>query len=251
MSEPAGVSFYPPAFAAVAARLVQVTPPAAAPGADGAWQAAYAVHAVYREPLSVWVCSPVGGLRLERGPARRGDFDLIASLWLALAAGQQDRVQATVTCRDDAVGSLIRWERRSRLASTAAQGPAPTTMRIDRGVIRSGRIDREPGPSLAARGPVAANWALFDTLRRAKGMLSFTMLEELDALRPDQVMRPCGETTVTMAGGTVRLRGVLQIGRGILPTTWWLHETGLPLMVLAGLRAYTYDPSAVVQEVEG
>jgi hypothetical protein len=96
-----------------------------------------------------------------------------------------------------------------------------------------------------------ANWVLFDRIGRLREPLGFTLLDELDALRADQRLRPYRDAVVAMSGGDVRLTGWLQTGRGVLPTTWWVHETGIPLMVLAGLRAYTFDPTVKVEEVSG
>jgi hypothetical protein len=238
----------PPAFAYMARRLASLPAPEASPGLGAAWEARYEVHSVHREPLGAWTGGVCGGLRLRRGATAAGRFGLDVGLWLGFPGPQSDRISAQLTCKDDGAGSLLRWRRHSQLASRSAPS-LNVPVRDDGGGYSSGRLVRKPGPPLAAPPPLVPGWALFDTLRRLNSPLSFTMLEELDAVRPGQTLRPYRDAEVTMRGRAVRLRGWLQTGPGILPTTWWLHESGVPLLVLAGLRAYVYNPSAAMQEV--
>jgi hypothetical protein len=238
----------PLAFPALAARLAGVPAPVEKAGGKGEWEAGYTIVDIQPNPDRTWYCGPYGGLHLVRDPEKSGRYRLKVSATIGLPGGQQDRMSAILTCRADAAGALLGWERRSAFFANGP-GPAPTPVRGDNGSVEHGRIHRSTGRDLTAPPPVVANWSLFDTVRRFAGPLSFTMLEELDALRPGQELRRYAETSVKMASGPVRLTGLLQTGDGILPTTWWLTEAGLPLLVLASLRAYIYDPAAISPEV--
>jgi hypothetical protein len=243
-----GAVHLPLAFPAAAKRLAALPAPVGRAGPNGEWEAAYTIFDVQPNPDRTWFTGPYGGLRLRREPEPDGRYRLKVSVRIGLPAGQEDRASAVLSCRADAVGSLLGWERRSAFFATGP-GPAPTPVRTDSGEVGRGRIRRSRGPAMRAAPPVVASWSLFDTTRRAAGPLTFTMLEELDALRTDQVLRPYAETEVKTADGPMRLRGLLQTGAGILPTTWWLSESGVPVIVLASLRAYIFDPTASAPEV--
>ncbi len=243
----------PPMFAAVAEHLKSVAAP---PEDDGeAWAATYAMLQVLRQPgAGPWHAGSVGTVKLRRSANRAGSFDLHADVLHALGHGLRDRYAADITSRADAAGSLISWRRESCFEAIQP-GLNSTPRRADTGKVSGGHLVRRPGTHsrerFDRRQPLVAQWALFDTVRRIKGPLDFAMLEEMDAVRLNQTARPMPmePIEVATASGPLRLRCVLQTGDGILPITWWLAPSGLPLMVLASCRAFVLSPGAAMPEM--
>jgi len=249
----------PPAFDVVAERLRGVAPASAPLAPGGAWEAAYTVLLFHRNPGAVgtagmgaapgaWNCNPIGTLRLRRDPESGGTFRMAVDSTVHLPGGQRDRAIATLECRADAAGSLVAWRRRT-FFDTPVGGLPTTPAREDTGTVARGRIVRRPGRSVTVATPAVASWTLFDTVLRLREPVRCTLLDELDAVRAGQLLRRHGDATAQMASGPARLRGVLQTGEGVLPTTWWLAETGPPVLVIAGLRGWVLDPSAQAAEV--
>ncbi|MBM3493598.1 MAG: hypothetical protein FJX72_04640 [Armatimonadetes bacterium] len=243
----------PPMFAAVADHLKTVT---VLPEDEGdAWSATYAMLQVLRQPgAGPWRTGSVGTVKLRRSANRAGSFDLHADVLRALGHGLRDRYVANITSQADAAGSLIAWRREACFEATQP-GLDSTARRADTGKVSGGHLVRRPGgrsrERFDKRQPLVAQWALFDTVRRLKGPLTIAMLEEMDAVRMNQTMRPAPiePIKVATASGIVSLRCILQTGDGVLPITWWLAPSGLPLMVLANCRAFVLSPGAVMTEM--
>lgn len=244
----------PPMFAAVAEHLKSV---AALPEVEGeAWSATYAILQVLRDPgAGPWRTGAVGLVRLRRSANRSGSFDLRADVLHALGNGLRDRYAADITSQADAAGSLIAWRREACFEATRP-GLDSTTRRADTGRISAGRLIRQPGAisreRFAKASPLVAQWVLFDTVRRLDEPLRCSMLEGLDVVRKNQTIRrslASGPIEVATASGPVNLRCIVQTGEGVLPITWWLAPSGLPLMVLGNCRAFVLSPGTAMPEM--
>lgn len=243
----------PPMFSAVAEHLKSF---AVLPSDEGeAWSATYGMLQVLRQPgAGPWHTGSVGTVKLRRSANRSGSFDLHADVLHALGSGLRDRYVADITSNGDAVGILIGWRREACFEATQP-GLSSTPRRADTGTLREGYLIRRPGgrwrERFDKRHPLVAQWTLFDTVRRLTGAVSFAMLEEMDAVRMNQTMRPASLEPVHVAAGSgqVRLRCILQTGDGILPITWWLGPSGLPLVVLGNCRACVLKPDAAMPEM--
>ena len=73
------------------------------------------------------------------------------------------------------------------------------------------------------------------------------MLEDLDLFKPEQSLRPVGAVTLELGGRQVRLHGFRQIGRGILPTHYWLDDEHRLIAAAGALRAFIWDTGAAAR----
>ncbi len=243
----------PPMYAAAAEHLKAV---AILPEDEGeAWSATYTMLQVLRQPgAGPWHTGSVGTVTLRRSANRSGSVDLRADVLHALGHGLRDRYAADITSVADTERSLIEWRRES-FFEAIQPGLDSSPRRADTGKVSGGHLIRRPGgrsrERFDERQPLVAQWTLFDTVRGLKGPVRFAMLEGMDVARMNQTMRPVPiePIEVATASGTVPLRCILQTGDGILPTTWWLAPSGLPLMVLANCRAFVLSPGAGMPEM--
>ena len=239
-------------FPAAAEHLMTVTVPSDNDG--DTWSAAYTILQVLRQPAGPWRSNPVGTVRIRRLPGKSGSFEIHAEVLHALGHGLNDRYVADITSRDDATRSLIGW-RREELFHATQPGLKTSERRADTGAVVGGRLIRRPGGRSRERfgraNPIVAQWALFDAVRRLDRPIAFAMLEDMDVIRLNQSLRPLDGDPVVVAAeqGPVPLRCVVQTGDGILPITWWLGPSGLPLMVLSNCRAFVLNPDATLPEM--
>ncbi len=242
----------PPMFAAVAERLKTVT---ILPNDGDTWSATYSILQVLRDPgAGPWRVGSVGTAKLRRSENRDGAFELHVDALHALGNGLRDRYTADMACRADHAGSLLSFRRESLFEATQP-GLATTPRRSETGSVVDGRLVRRPGGRSRERfgpnKPLVAQWALFDTVRRLSRPLTFAMLEDMEAVRMNQTTQPAVSEPIEVAtaSGIVALRCVLHTGDGILPITWWLAPSGLPLMALGNCRAFVLSPGAPMPEM--
>ena len=96
--------------------------------------------------------------------------------------------------------------------------------------------------------PATSHWSLFDAVQRLPGKatrpLRFTMLEEMDLVKPDQRLEFREETDLEVGDTTLHLRGYQQIGWGVLPWQYWVDDQGRLLFAFSGVRACIYNTKA-------
>ncbi len=93
-------------------------------------------------------------------------------------------------------------------------------------------------------GPFSSNWSLFDAVQRLPfdcRPLEFTLMEELELPKPEQRLSPGAAVEVELGGRVVKLRSFEQIGRGILPITYWLDDNQRLLVATGGRRSYLLE----------
>lgn len=221
---------------------------------NGTWEHRYRVCVVRTEPKKGWLCQSSGALGLRRKPANGDTFRLEVSFGAIQGGNVMDRLEAQLTCKADRPGSLLSWERRSLLLDRKGDPVADIltkeTGKVAQGVVRRQGIRER---RIRVRDPVTCNWCLFDAVQRLPfhnaPFLNFTMLEELDLLRPNQRLAYRQTIVLELGGRRVRLHGFEQFGEGILPYTYWLDEQHRVLFAIGGLRAYLFDPKATLPEV--
>ena len=187
---------------------------------------------------------PYGTLLLKRKPAGEGRLTLEVDLALATRGPSGARTRASLTCAADRLATPRHWELRAdavERGETVAQTAVAETAAVGDGVlVRRGRVERK----LALPRPFTSNWSLLEAVQRLpfdSAPLSFDVLEDLDLYKPQQSLRPAGAVTLELGGRQLRLHGFRQVGRGILPTHYWLDDEHRLIAAAGGLRAFIWD----------
>lgn len=251
MQQPASEPKPPRSLAILGDALTAIVPPADPFDPNGTWDHGYRVHTVVPSASGQQVAvQPQGSLYLQRRPVDDATFELHVRQATMNAINTKYLVEARVVCMADRLAQPKEWELSSRIIG--AQGePKAETEYSETAVVRDGMIHRQGARqrSMPASDPFTSNWSLFDALQRLPqehaGTLEFDMLEELDLLKPGQRLVRRGAVEVELSGRAVRLRGLDQTGRGILPYGYWLDDTGRLLIAVGGMRAYLWDASVV------
>jgi hypothetical protein len=187
-----------------------------------------------------------GTLRLRRQPDPAGTVALAFETQVAVGGLQRFSMTGTMNCASDTFASITSWEMESTIQHLK-DGPLQSTRIIEHGratpegaeIDRAGKMFR-----LTGNPPLTSNWSLFDAVQRLApdaAPTSFNLLEDLTLLRRDQRITPGEIREITLGGRTVRLRSFVQIGEGILPTHYWLDESGRLILASCGLRGYLLD----------
>ena len=221
--------------------LNDFTPPAEAFDPNGTWTNTYRLWMVQRYMR--------GSLRLKREPTAEGvrfsvDLDVVEQ------AGYCRRTRAVIACAADVLATPKSWTLTSQIRDLDDQ-PTTGTRLSETGTVSGGRVEARFGRRRRTQkvaGPVTSNWSLLGAVQRLGGAktkpLRFTMLEEMDLVKPDQRLEFREAKEFELGGRKLHLIGYQQIGRGVLPWQYWVDERGRLLFALSGLRALLYDVEA-------
>ena len=187
---------------------------------------------------------------------RAGSELRVESLVVHGNGGQQ--TTATIQCASDALSTPRWWKLESVMRDTAGQEIASTRV-VHQATVKGGAIEATlSGRKHSSKTPLpfTSNWSLFDAVQRmgakAGEPLRFALLEDLDLLKPNQVLSTAPSQTVEIAGGKqLALAAYERIGEGVLPYRYWLDDQHRLLFVLSGPRSYLYDPDARARVKEG
>ena len=188
-----------------------------------------------------------GLLRVARAADADGTATLDVQRDLRTQQGHTFRRTWQVRCRTDLLGTPVEWRSTAVLLDGDGR-PVEPTQQQDEGRMLDGRIEMTSRPSRPLRvdGPVTGNWTLFEALPRLRGgdiePATFDLLEDFEVLKRHHRLGRWGRVTADLGGQTVALQGYRQIGDGILPTDWWLDESGRVVLALAGLQGFALNP---------
>ena len=176
----------------------------------------------------------LGSLRIHRKltPDRNIRLQLTQITKMAGANGS-GQSKAGVTCKADDLCTPIQWKIDSEVLDPQGKQVPLTAIGV------SNRADR-----MKVTGRLSSNWSLFDAVQRLpfdSKTIEFTVLEELELLRPEQRLSPGATAEVELGGRMVKLHSFEQIGRGILPITYWLDDSHRLIIATGGRRAFLFD----------
>jgi len=223
--------------------LKGLTPPPGPFDPAGAWEAGYRLWLVQRY---------LGGgcMHLRREPADGGGARLHVRLAVAEVGGYVRRTEAVLDCAADALCTPKSWKL-SSVSVGLDDRPIAGTEVAETGTLAGGRIVTQFAGQRRERklaGPVTSNFSLFEAVQRLAGEkarpLEFTMLEEMDLVKPGQRLAFREAKALELNGAKVALRGYDQLGRGVLPWQYWTDERGRLLLAFSGVRAWVRDPKA-------
>lgn len=245
--QPAGISL-PFSYSALGPFLGQFQPPTGPFDPSGAWEHRYAVCIII-PAQDTGQLNRAGWLRLKGQPADAGTFQLEVEL----AANMNDKtvysVSARLTCATNGLSTPRRWDLKTQILDPQRQ-PVEYTPNTETGEVANGVIRRRGARERTIPEPAAwtCNWSLFDAVQRLPGNdvepLTFTMLEELELLKPNQRLAYRETVELKFGDRSTRLHCFEQIGTGILPYHYWLDDRRRLLFAVGGLRAFLFDPTA-------
>ena len=159
----------------------------------------------------------LGSLRIHRRLTPDGNIRLqLTQITKMAGANGSGITKAGVTCKADDLSTPIQWKTSSEIIDPQGKQVALTAIGV------SNRADR-----MKVIGPLSSNWSLFDAVQRLpfdSQTHEFTMLEELELLKPEQKLSAGQTAEVALGGRMMKLHSFEQIGRGILPITYWLDD---------------------------
>ena len=150
------------------------------------------------------------------------------------------------TVFDDETGSRIdRYSTLEEWGRLTAKGVVESS---DDGVDFRPRIHCNTGTS----APISSNWGIIDAVGRLarqekRNELGFGMLQNLDLYKPNQRLVFLERFEFAIAEKRIPLNGYCQIGEGILPSYYWVTDSGLLLLARFGLMAYVYKAGGNTQ----
>jgi hypothetical protein len=153
-------------------------------------------------------------------------------------------------CRNDQLATPLAWDLESWVDHLDPVQRMAYTVLLSQAEFQEGRLHIQSGQAryrhpMPAVGGIATKWMLMEAVQRwpvDAPPVSFSIVDENDAFWENQSMEWIGDPIVL---GGIRLRGLLHLGAGTLPRSFWLNEQGLPLFIVSGTEV------AVLASVNG
>ena len=192
-----------------------------------------------------------GYVTIKRAPTEGDQFSLDVREALIMPRIRSiHETKVTARCRCDAIGTPVNWRLTSRIYDSKTEREF-----ADAHVDQSGRY-YDANIAVTTNGqkktiPSPAewtwNWSLFEAVQRKPSAddcpTDFSLFDDLDMLKAGQRLVCRGETAIQFGNGDVPVVQYDQIGRGLLPTRYYVDPSGRLLLAHTELRAYILDPS--------
>jgi hypothetical protein len=197
---------------------------------DGNWTNKYRIWTChgYRESGN----ENVGSLRITRKIDSQNTFILEVRQEIEQTDGLTNIVDGTIMCQYDQLASPVEWNLLSQFA-----GPT--------GNVVSELSSRDRGLATETVTGAASDWGLFEAVQRLafdkKSSLSFDLIEGMSLSKPGQSLSYRGTFPMKTGGESIPLHCFNQLGRGILPTEYWLDDRHRLLAVISMNKAYILD----------
>ena len=175
----------------------------------------------------------LGSLHIHRRLMPNGNIRLQVTEIAGLAKSGSGVMKAGVSCKADDLTTPIQWKTDSEVLDPQGKQVALTAIGV------SNSADK-----MKVSGLLSSNWSLFDAVQRLpfdSKTIEFTLLEELELVKPDQKLSTGATAEVELGGRMVKLHSFEQIGRGILPITYWLDDNHRLIIATGGRRSYLLD----------
>lgn len=223
---------------------------------DGEWEQTYRTFIVgmLSQPHREWNCAPAGTIQIKRTPKQDGTFTLqvnvVANQGIERHGRGFDRIEAQIVCRNDQFASLISWQRLSWLLTPEKQKAEIGDLGMVVVAKMGGKVKNEQVTlqmqgrerKLKVHTPLTCDWAMIDVVQRlaksgAKKALQFSMLEELEFLRPNQRLYLREPMEIEVEGQKFRWQRFEQFGDGVLPWTYCLDENNRLILAFSAMKA--------------
>jgi len=216
---------------------------------DGNWMNSYRIWTChgYRESGN----QNVGFLRIQKKTGRGAHtFELHIEQAVMQSDAMLNTIEAQITCLNNEYASPVQWHLSSCFVGPAGKvlGQLSTAESVS---IEGKTMTIETPAGILHRQvdtPLTSDWSLFEAAQRwavgeARHLL-VTMLEGLNALKPEQHITYRGLLQMGNGPGATRLFRFAQLGTGILPTEYWLDMSHRLLVVTSMNKAYILDDQA-------
>ncbi|MDP6038187.1 MAG: hypothetical protein QGG64_06525 [Candidatus Latescibacteria bacterium] len=155
--------------------------------------------------------------------------------------------EAQMQCVEDELASPVSWHFETRFVGN--MGSFPQAEIVKDGRVEGDTIETERAGRVSVQqvnGLVTSNWSLMEALQRLDGseVLDFTLLDELDKIKPGQSVRCSGKMDMPFGDALVEVYAYRHVGQGFLPWFYYVDLNGRLLLAINGLRAYILDPNA-------
>ncbi|MHC4297570.1 MAG: hypothetical protein ACYS7Y_09740 [Planctomycetota bacterium] len=197
---------------------------------DGDWTNIYRIWTChgYRESGN----DNVGSLRISRRADSQETFVLSVRQEIIQTDGPTNVVEGTIKCRLDELASPVEARLQSRFED--ADGKVVSELSYPYTVLCTESVTH-----------TASDWGLFEAVQRLafdeNSSLKFKLSEGMWLSKFGQRMFYRGTYPMKTGGKSVPLHCFAQLGRGILPTDYWLDDRHRLLAVISMNKAYILD----------
>ena len=216
---------------------------------DGEWEQSYRIWMTG----GAWD-SYQGYVTLKRTPLENNEFrlDVVEALLMARTRSVHE-TKVTAQCRCNTLATPVSWHLDSRVYDLKTEEEFQDAKVKQEGTADNSQIaiTTNGRKKTASAAPAWTwNWSLFEAMQRRPGAEdcpgSFDLLDDLDSMKAGQRLIRRGKTTIPIGNDDVPVLRYDQIGRALLPTRYYVDESGRLLLAHTELRAYILD--ATVQE---
>ena len=216
----------------------------------GEWENTYRIWTChgYRESGN----ENVGFLRIRRAAgADERTFRLAVQQKVIENDSMVSALNADLVCSSDTLASTISWELSSRFFGPGGEELPLLAVKEAASVEGGTLLVRTPAAIFkrSMQVPLASDWSLFDAVQRLAFDTDslppeFHVLEGLSVLKTGQHLSYQGERRMKLGPETLSLHEFRQLGRGVLPTEYWLGSDHRLLIVTSMNKALILDEDA-------
>ena len=211
---------------------------------NGAWEHVYQIWLVQS-----WN-NEAGHMRLKRTVGDDGSVTLEVDQTIIQSAGTQHVTRATIKCANDALARPVSWHISSTILGVDRE-PIADTVVEESATVADGQVRIASNAGALVRdvpAPFTCNWSLIDAVQRLPGKatqpLRFTLLEDLDLVKPEHTLSYRRAVEFDLNGRPLRLDVYDHLGRGMLPEQFLVDEQHRVVFAISGIRAYLLHPGA-------
>lgn len=181
-----------------------------------------------------------GYLKLHRMPDAKGkelSYEVIHVIsennsWLHSS-------RASIMALNDSWGSTVKWRKSTRFHTSLASGSVHLK-ELDS--YTEGSSDPHSTHTLVHSIP---SYTVFDAVQRMSfenvTSLDFTLLDELDKVKKNHLIRFVKKASINFAGADRNVKIYAETGEGLLPWKYYVDEKGRLLLAISGMRTYILD----------
>ena len=220
-----------------------VPPPLGQFNPEGSWSHSYSMYVLIPRAAIM-----VGEFTLVRRPEGPDGFTLNVQTRRFSVSGFSQFQRAEIHCKSDALASPVSWQFDTKLAMNASDPPYLESGRARSGAVRDGvlmirdniRTARSPLP-----GAYGNEWTMLEAVQRLHRektpTMDYTLIDEYDMPQPGHNLRYQDQLTVPLKNGPLKLHSYCDIGRAVIPTTYWVDEHNRLVFVCTGLQVYALN----------
>ncbi len=220
-----------------------VPPPLGKFHPEGSWSQSYAMYVLIPHGAR-----RVGEFTLVRKPKAAGGFTLDVHTRRLSVSGYSHFQRAEIHCKSDALASPVSWLFDTKLAKKPTDPPYLQSGRRRTGAVRDGALfirDNIRTARTPLEGAYGNEWTMLEAVQRLPRektpTMHYTLIDEYDTPQPEHTLEYRDQVTVPLKGGHVDLHSYCDIGRAVIPTTYWVDDHNRLLFVCTGLQVYALN----------